>query len=151
MFHYHIVTRDDCEIIKKVYLKQKESSSKGDWIQLLKKDFDFIKEDFSEDIIQKCSKDDYTRYIKRKVQLAAFNEYLEMKQKCVKKLGNLQYTDLSIQPYMVSTKISMEEKQILFSLRSKCYPAKMNFRKQYKRNLKCSFQCPDEETQTHIF
>ena len=44
----------------------------------------------------------------------------------------------------------MEEKQLLFSLRSKCYPAKMNFRKQYKGNLKCSFQCLDQETQTHI-
>ena len=27
----------------------------------------------------------------------------------------------------------------------------MNFRKQYKGNLKCSFLCLDEETQTHIF
>jgi hypothetical protein len=151
MFHYHIVTRDNSEIIKKVYLKQKESSLKGDWIQLLRKDFEFIKEDFSEDIILKSSKHVYNRYVKQKVQLSAFNEYLQMKQKCEKKLGNLQYTELSIQPYIVSNRISIEEKQLLFSLRSKCNPAKMKFRKQYKGNLKCSFQCPDEETQSHIF
>ena len=132
-------------------MKQKESSVKGDWIQLLRKDLEFMKEDFSEDIILKSSKDVYNRYVKQKVKLSAFNEYLEMKQKCEKKLGNLKYTDLSIQPYIVSNRISIEEKQLLFSLRSKCYPAKMNFRKQYKGNLKCSFQCPDEETQSHIF
>ena len=42
MYHYHLITREDCETIKKVYLKQKESSVKGDWITTLSKDFDFI-------------------------------------------------------------------------------------------------------------
>ena len=32
-----------------------------------------------------------------------------------------------------------------------CYPAKMNFRKMNKGNLKCSFQCNQDETQIHIF
>ena len=32
MYHFHIITRDDSETIKKVYMKQKEASVKGDWI-----------------------------------------------------------------------------------------------------------------------
>ena len=30
MYHFHIITRDDSETIKKVYMKQKEASVKGD-------------------------------------------------------------------------------------------------------------------------
>ena len=41
MCHYHISTREDCETIKKNYLKQIKSPSKGDWINLVETDFDF--------------------------------------------------------------------------------------------------------------
>ena len=42
MYHFHIITRDDSDTIKKVYMKQKEANVKGDWICLLAKDFEFI-------------------------------------------------------------------------------------------------------------
>ena len=32
MYHYHIIIRDEEEIIKKVYIKQEESPCKGDWV-----------------------------------------------------------------------------------------------------------------------
>ena len=51
----------------------------------------------------------------------------------------------------MSDQFSLEEKKLLVSLRSMCYPAKMNFRKMNKGNLKCSFFCEEEETQGHIF
>jgi hypothetical protein len=55
MYHHHILSRDDCEMIKKVYLKQKENSCKGDWIQLIRKDFSCIEEDINEEYIKKYS------------------------------------------------------------------------------------------------
>ena len=42
MYHYHIITRDSNEIIKKIYMKQKESHTKGDWFRMLMKDFEFM-------------------------------------------------------------------------------------------------------------
>ena len=44
MYHYHIITRENCETIKKVYLNQIEGSLKGDWVQTCEKDFQFLKE-----------------------------------------------------------------------------------------------------------
>ena len=41
LYHYHIITRDDKETLKKIYNKQKEDSIKGDWYELIKKDFLF--------------------------------------------------------------------------------------------------------------
>jgi hypothetical protein len=141
MYHYHIVTRDDCETMKKVYMKQIESPSKGEWIHSVRKDFAFIGEDFNEsfNLILGSSKEAYNSYIKEKVASAAFKEYLYLKQKCEKKLKDLNYTVFNIQPYLISRKVSMEEKQLLYSLRSKCYPAKMNFRKLFKGKLTVQF------------
>ena len=39
MYHHHIITREDTETIKKIYNKQKEDPIKGDWVELVKKDF----------------------------------------------------------------------------------------------------------------
>ena len=57
-YHYHIVTREDTEIIKKVYMKQKESPLKGDWIHSIIKDYQFIGEEL-ENI------ENYIKYLKR--------------------------------------------------------------------------------------
>ena len=56
MYHFHIITRDDSETIKKVYLKQKEASVKGDWIHLLAQDFEFIQEEQKGDEVVKLGK-----------------------------------------------------------------------------------------------
>ena len=64
---------------------------------------------------------------------------------------NLKYSKLSIQPYMVNNSFSHNEIKLLFSLRSNCYAAKMNFKKMNKGNLKCIFNCDNNETQLHIF
>ena len=66
-------------------------------------------------------------------------------------MKDLQYNKLIIQNDLVSDQFSLEEKYLLSSLRSMCYPAKMNFLKMHKGNLKCSLKCDDDETQLHIF
>ena len=72
-------------------MKQKESFIKGDWIQLLKSDFVFIEEDFNKANILQYSKEKYSKYIKEKVEKAAFNEYIKLKQSCKKKLINVHF------------------------------------------------------------
>ena len=151
MYHHHIINRDDGEIIKKVYQKQEESSCKGDWVLLVRKDFEFIGENMDQRFILHTSKEDYNKYIKTKVQNAAFKSYLVLKEQSKTKMKHLKYDKLAIQNYLVSDLFSIEEKRLLSSLRSMCYPAKMNFRKMNKGNLKCSFLCNEDETQMHIF
>ena len=56
-YHHHIITRDDSEIIKKIYLKQKEDPLKGDWVQLIQKDYEFIQEDWNDDFLKSIPKD----------------------------------------------------------------------------------------------
>ena len=66
-------------------------------------------------------------------------------------MKDLVYKDFKMQPYMNTNTFSTHEINLLFSLRSKCYPAKMNFRKMHRGDLKCSLKCDVQETQCHIF
>ena len=91
------------------------------------------------------------KYIKLKVEKAAFQSYLEAKERSKKKMHQLQYNTLGIQCYLTDSSFSHNEIKLLFSLRSNCYPVKMNFRKMNKWDLKCSFKCDEFETQVHVF
>lgn len=152
-YHYHIMTREDNELIKKVYMKQKESPLKGDWIHSLRKDYEFIGETIEnmEDCIRNTPKDVFSKNIKLKIYDTAFKSYLDMKESCRKKMNNLKYEHFKIQDYLISSQFTSEEKNLLFSLRSSCYPAKNNFRNMNKGNLKCNLNCDAIETQIHIF
>ena len=52
MYHHHILTRQDSEIIQKVYNKQSECPTKGDWFNILQKDFLTIEEQMDEEAIR---------------------------------------------------------------------------------------------------
>ena len=144
MFHQHILTRDDQELIKEVYLKQKESPLKGDWYLMLKKDFEFIEEDMNDDKVKNTGKEEYRKIVKAKVQISSFKYLLKEKEKSKKKLAYVKYSSLEMQPYIKSKQFSIKEKILLFSLRSGCHPAKLNFKKMNKGNLMCSLKCENE-------
>ena len=52
LYHHEILSRGEDETISKIYMKQKEDLTKGDWIELLLKDFAFIGIDMNEDEIR---------------------------------------------------------------------------------------------------
>ena len=66
-------------------------------------------------------------------------------------MKELNYTKFEIQPFMTNGHFSLKQIKLLFALRSKCYPAKLNIRKMSKGNLMCRLGCNQEESQTHIF
>ena len=66
-------------------------------------------------------------------------------------MKNLKYDSITFQPYLITEYFSLEEKKFLFSLRSLCYDAKLNFRKLYKKDLGCRLKCQSEDSQNHIF
>ena len=63
----------------------------------------------------------------------------------------LIYEEIQMQKYLTSNQFNREEVKLLYSLRSKCYPSKANFKNMNKGNLKCIFLCDQVETQEHVF
>ena len=150
MYHHHLLSLDDKETVKQIYEKQKESRTKGDWYDLLCKDFIFVEKEINEKGIKEMTREDYKKMIKALVKKAALKMLLKEKEKH-SKLNELVYEDLIIQPYLTERNFNLEERKLLTLLRSRCHAAKANFKKLYKSDLKCSLGCYENEDQTHIF
>ena len=101
MYYHHILSRDENETIYKIYKKQKEDHVKGDWFQLLQKDFDFIGIKMDEEKIKATSKSAYKRAMKLFVRKAAFQYFLTIKDRH-KKQEKITYNAFRIQPYLQS-------------------------------------------------
>ena len=68
MYHYHLITCDDKETLKKAYSKQKEACVKGDWITLLAKDFIFIQVEQNDEQIVKLGNKNIFYTLKEKLK-----------------------------------------------------------------------------------
>ena len=151
MFHHHILTRNENETIKKIYLKQMKTHCKGDWYRTLLEDFEFIKEEKNDEEIVKMNKYCYKKKVYAKIEKAAFLSYIERKENKLEKLDKIEYKKLETQQYLNSKYFGKKEVQLMSLLRSKCHQSKDNFRKMNKKNMKCSLGCNSIETQNHIF
>ena len=136
--------------MKKIYEKQKIECLKGDWVQLIKEDFAFIGVDMDENNIKNTPEDVYRKRIKVLVRKAAFQELLEKKNQ-LSKIKDLKYYSFEIQSYLTSKDFNSSQRNLLYSLRSRMHPAKINFRKMHSNNLECSQGCQGQEDQRHIF
>ena len=97
MYHHHILTREDTETIQKIYIKQKNYNIKGDWFQLLVKDFEFIKTEMNEKEISEMSKDMYKKVLKDLIKKAVF-EFLMNQKQTHSKLDEVEHSRLETQP-----------------------------------------------------
>jgi hypothetical protein len=150
MYHHHILTRDKEETIYKIYYKQKEETVKGDWFQLLKSDFDFIKKEMDENEIASTPKSLYKEKIKKLIDKSVF-EYFINQKRSHKKLNDVTYSNFKIQPYLITHTLNNKQKELLYNLRSQCYGSKNNLKKMNRNNLQCIFKCQQVEDQIHTF
>ena len=132
MFHHEILSRNSDETIRKIYSKQKQENVKGDWIRLLETDFKFLGIQMDEQKISETSKDRYKREIKSLIKTAALKYFNEQKT-THRKLDHVTYTELKVQPYLISSHMDNTAKALLYSLRSHCYSSKVNFKKLKKK------------------
>ena len=145
-----ILKRSDNELIKRIYKAQAENPSPGDFIELVKKDFVTIREEFNESKILNMTKESFKKVIKEKIKTAAF-DYLRTLQAKHSKIQDIVYRRLEIQPYMVSPVFLDEEVNILHSLRSRAVDCKANYRNMYKDDDMLCILCKIEYCdQKHI-
>ena len=120
IYLHEILSRPISEVLRRVYEASKSDIIKGDYIHLVRKDFDWIGVQFSEENIVKMPKEAYIKFIKQKVRKAALEE-LKNLQENSSKVKNIPYEELKKpQAYLTSSSFSNEECSILFNLRAKC-------------------------------
>ena len=144
MYLWHILHRDDTELIKKVFLAQSCKVNKGDWVKIVQEDRIKYGVTESDEQIASMPQEKFKTLIKKKVKIHAIKYLHEMAQPHSKS-ENLINKDLAKQPYLSDRRFSKEDVQLLFTLRTRMLECKSNFEHQYQHNMCCRL-CNDTDT-----
>jgi hypothetical protein len=150
MYLHTILQRPENEIVRKVFLEQRNNPCRGDWVILVEADMLQLHIDF--DQIEGCSAELFRKQIVGKIRNRAFEELLKI-QDGHEKVRYIFFEDLSgPQEYLCSTKFSNRQKSLLFNLRCRSLKTiKDNFHRQYKENLFCQLSCENTiDSQEHL-
>ena len=154
MYLYHLLSRNENEIISKVYSIQKLKNTRKDWYQMICQEKEKYKINLSDEEIQQMSKNKFKQIVSESVDKFAFSQLLKTaseQSKCHDIVKQIKSDKFVIQKYLVCEDLVKEEQQLLFSLRCHAYPVKTNAKYLYE-DLSCR-ACMDpqyEESVTHF-
>ena len=137
MYLWHILTRNENELIHKVYSVQKLQTTKGDWFQIIQKTKEMFSIDKSDEEIKEMKKDAFKSYVDKKVDIGAFEHLQKLARKHSKSKYTWNQKKLEKQNYLNDIRFSKQDIQLLFALKSRMVNVKTNFRNLYNNNLEC--------------
>jgi hypothetical protein len=141
-FLHYLLTLNKEELLSRFFSAQVNNPGKGDWSLIVEQDL----EDFGLDVkfkeVQDFSKEVWKQKVKEKCAESAL-KYLKSNVKS--KLSNLEYQNINTQEYLLTENISIRNKKLLFSLRTRMIKVGKNF----GQNNSCKF-CPALDSQEHL-
>ena len=149
MYFQTIVKRDESEITRKIYDCQKNNPVKGDWIELLQKDFADLGMEMDDEFVRNETKLQFKSRVKKHIEMHMFSE-LKRQQEGHSKISHICYKQLKTQEYLKSHMFNNHEAFLLFSLRSRNSKLfKANF--SYNLNQVCPMNgCEELDQQEHL-
>ena len=148
MYLWHILNRNKCELINRIYEAQKLSNITGDWIKLVEADKEELKIGMNDEEIRNISKDKFKEYVTKKAKIQQLNFLGSLKKKHSKS-EFLNCTEVKTAEYLKNPLFNTKQKQLLFKLRSRTLDVKVNFPGQH-RDLLCRSCGLYPESQSHI-
>ena len=137
MYLHHILSRSKDELIRRVYGAQKRKPAKNDWINIIKRDCADVGITFNEAQIISLKKHNFKKLVKEKIRKIAFKYLIEIKES-QSKLTEIEYKEFKKQEYLGCSKLTEEEKSILFKIRTRTVEdIKTNFRNKFGSDLTC--------------
>ena len=148
MYLWHILSREETELIRRIYNTQKISNSVGDWYNLVQNDKSELGIDLTDNEIQKVSQNSFKNYLKSKAKISHL-QYINKMKSTHSKSGNLNCKQLKMADYLMDQRFTTRKKQLLFRLRSRTLDVKLNFRDQHTNHwcISCGLF---PETQSHL-
>ena len=117
----------------RIYRAQKFSQSKSNLYQLILKDKKMLKIQLTDEDLCKISKNQYKCFINEKIKIYRRIVLTEM-QASKSKSRDLNMNSNETAKYLLNNKFSLELAQLCFSLRSRTYCSKDNYRNKYKND-----------------
>ena len=126
---------------------QSKWPQKGDWISMVKKDFNEVELNLTFDEISVMSDYTYNTKVKNAIRKSAFNWLIKEKNKPssnggTSKGSELNYTKLKLQEYFLPNSMTIKQCNLLFSLRAQMIPVRCNYSHSYT-DLSCPI-CQDQ-------
>ena len=148
-----IVTIEDEELTKIVYLAQKSNPSHGDFVKLIENDFKTIGEEINQNFVRNMGKEQFKIFVINKIKEATL-KYLQDKQTGHSKDNEIEYSRLEIQQYLTNPKFNKRECELLFALRPHTVRViKANTPSIYRNNMFCPLNCKSpnqQDEQEHL-
>ena len=149
-FLHYILNEDEDSLLRRFFTAQLESPVRGDWVRMITEDMKDLGIDMTMEEIAVTSKLRFKEFIKKKVEMKAFEYLLKLKDSHSKS-KNIKHEKLHLQPYLRSqTKnLSINDKKFIFAARTRMLDLKGNF-KTGKLDEKCRKCEKSDETQEHL-
>ena len=151
LFLQYILNEDPDSIVLKFLKTQTMNPTKKDWVTTVKKDIEDLDLNVTFEDIKVMKKSSFKNMLKQSIEKKALKD-LEEKKSSHSKVSHLQHEYLRMKTYLMPTQVKMsrEEKQLIFQLRSRVTQVKMNYRKMHER-LECEICELEDETQKHVY
>ena len=114
----NILKREKSELIRKVYIAQKEDCLKGDFAQLIQEDAHLVKIILDEEQIEIMEVWEWKKIVKNAVREAAFNYLIELQQGH-SKYKSVKHLTFKMQSYLNDHTMSMDDISFLFAMRTR--------------------------------
>ena len=150
MFLFYILTQDTNSMIYKFFESQKNHQTSKDWVTTITQDMKELNIDKNFEEIKKMKKMEFKKLVTQKIQKWALEKLEEMKNNH-SKVKELKHENFGLQKYLKHSniKIKIEERQLIFQLRSGITNVKMNRKGMYE-DLRCDACKEENETQEHV-
>ena len=125
MYLHHILHLGEDHLVSKVFSAQKADPTKGDWCIQVNDDLKELGLEYlSSDDIRSMTKYKFKKIVKKALTRTVL-QYLESLKRT--KSAKIESDNLNIQPYLKSESLSLNDKKLLFKLRSRMVPVSSNF------------------------
>ena len=149
LYLHTILQKNPSEMIPQIYEAQKEKPEPGDFVNLVKNDFELIGLKMSEQEIKQTNKQKFKKTVKNKVSEAAFN-FLKCRQATHSKMKNLSYKKFEMSQYLSSPLFNRSSRNLLLALRTRTVRGiKSDFPGIYRDKI-CPVGCGENDTIQNI-
>ena len=133
MYLWTILHKNDSELVRKVFDTQKQFPVKNDWVLQVEEDMHKCKLELTEEDIASMNLSE--EYLKKQIAKHSKTDKL--------------YPSDKMQNYLINLNMTVEEKKLLFLLRSRMYSVKKNFQNGIS-DIQCTLCSKSEEDQQHL-
>ena len=150
LFYHYIINQKEDSFILKFLISQKENpTNKGEWCCVVQSSMEYLNINISDDEMRHIKKQKLKKVLSDRINEKSLNYLLGIRGS---KGKEIKYNRLEMSHYLMpnDSKMSVENKQYIFSMRNRMIQMSSNFSSE-KEKVTCQMGCNEYENQQHIY